>query len=60
MLEDDAGGEERRAAATRNFQLLALATGRLGGVPTMLDAAACCAPGGPHQHAVTGCGAHCL
>lgn len=50
----DEGEQARRTATHRNFELLAAATARLGGLPPMLTAEDCCAPGGPHEHAVIG------
>jgi hypothetical protein len=55
VLEEGPGAREWRAGVEHNFALLAGAVQRLGGLPAMLDAADCCAPGGPHQHAVAGC-----
>ena len=54
MLDEGEQAEQRRKAIHSNFRLLATATGRLGGVPAMLDAQDCCAPGGPHEHAAIG------
>jgi len=41
----------RRAGVARNFALLDAALGRLGGVPALLTADACCEPGGPAEQA---------
>ena len=54
MLDEGEQAGPRRAATRRNFELLAAATARLGGLPPMLTAEDCCAPGGPHEHAVIG------
>ena len=44
----------RRKIADSNFALVSAAAASLGGVPAMLTAEDCCAPGGPHEHAVIG------
>lgn len=54
VLDEGEQAGPRRAATHRNFELLAVATARLGGVPRMLTADDCCAPGGPHEHAIIG------
>ncbi len=54
VLDEGEQAEQRREAIRANFRLLAAATDRLGGVPSMLAAEDCCAPGGPHEHAVIG------
>ncbi|BDA47246.1 probable abnormal spindle-like microcephaly-associated protein homolog [Coccomyxa sp. Obi] len=54
VLDEGEQAGPRRAATHRNFELLAAATARLGCVPPMLTAEDCCAPGGPHEHAVIG------
>lgn len=54
MLDEGEQAGPRRAATHRNFELLTAATARLGSVPPMLTAEDCCAPGGPHEHAVIG------
>ena len=44
----------RRKVAASNFALISSAAASLGGIPSMLTAEDCCAPGGPHEHAVIG------
>ena len=52
---DDSQASARRQVIHSNFALIASAAAELGGVPAMLSAQDCCAPGGPHEHAVVGC-----
>ncbi|CAL8472299.1 g11841 [Coccomyxa elongata] len=54
VLDEGEQAGPRRAATHRNFELLAAATARLGGLPPMLTAEDCCAPGGAYEHAVIG------
>jgi hypothetical protein len=49
----DPAAAARRAGVCRNFALLDAALGRLGGVPALLTADACCEPGGPAEQART-------
>jgi hypothetical protein len=55
VLDEGEQAGPRRAATHRNFELLTAAGARLGGIPPILTADDCCAPGGPHEHAVIGC-----
>ena len=57
---DESKAAARRKVADRNFALISSAAASLGGVPAMLTAEDCCAPGGPHEHAVIGYGLRCL
>ncbi|KAK9905711.1 hypothetical protein WJX75_004975 [Coccomyxa subellipsoidea] len=54
VLDEGEQAGPRRAATHRNFELLTAAGARLGGIPPILTADDCCAPGGPHEHAVIG------
>ena len=52
---DDSQASARRQVIHSNFALIGSAAAELGGVPAMLSAQDCCAPGGLHEHAVVGC-----
>ncbi len=54
-LLDESLMPAQRKVITDNFELIASATASLGGIPPMLSAEDCCAPGAPHEHAVIGC-----